>query len=278
MFRCIIAFACTILFSLGCLAQPVADNLATDPPLNGESQPSSIGVDGPSVPRSEQRISVARLKVPRKVRQLYDKALKAFQKDKPVKAKRKLDEALQQYPAFPEALTLCGVIQLNDNQWGAAEQNLQAAVRSDPAYSAAYVVLGDLYNTESRYDDALATTERAVALIPDTWLVQYEMARALIGKHQYDLALTISDAALRTNHGTVLHLARAHALAGLKRYPQAAAELRAYLHYQPAGEGSQQARDMLRQLNTRSLDESELSPPKATIGPPTPRGKGADCR
>lgn len=33
------------------------------------------------------------------------------------------------------------VIQLNDNEWGAAEQNLQAAVR-DPAYPPAYVVLG----------------------------------------------------------------------------------------------------------------------------------------
>lgn len=248
MFRCIVAFACIILFSLNCLAQSVADNLATDLPLSSGSQPPSIGVDGRSVPRSEQRISVARLKVPRKVRQLYDKAFKAFQKDKSATAKRKLDEALQQYPAFPEALTLCGVIQFNLNQWEAAERNLQAAVRSDPAFPPPYVLLGDLYNRELRFDDALATTERAVALTPDTWLVQYEIARALIGKHLYDRALTISDAALRSNQGTLLHLARAHALAGLKRYPQAAAELRAYLHYQPAGEGSQHARDLLLQL------------------------------
>jgi hypothetical protein len=72
---------------------------------------------------------------------------------------------LQQYPAFPKALTLCAVIQLNDKQWGAAEQNLQAAVR-DPAYPPAYVVLGDPYNKEVRFDGALAMTERAVALIP----------------------------------------------------------------------------------------------------------------
>lgn len=248
MFRCIVAVACIILFSLGCLAQSVVDNLATDAAANSESQPRSIGVGGPYVPRSEKRVSVARLKVPRKARQLYNRALRAFQKHKPAEAKRKLDEALKQYSPFPEALTLRGFIQLNDTQWEAAEQNLQAAVRSDPGYPAAYVVLGDLYNRELRFDDALATTEQALALIPETWLVHYEMARALIGKHQYDLALTVSDAALRTNHGTLLHLARAHALTGLKRYPQAAAELRAYLHYQPAGEGSQQARDMLRQL------------------------------
>jgi hypothetical protein len=66
---------------------------------------------------------------------------------------------LQQYPAFPKALTLCAVIQLNDKQWGAAEQNLQAAVR-DPAYPPAYVVLGDPYNKEVRFDGALAMTER----------------------------------------------------------------------------------------------------------------------
>jgi tetratricopeptide (TPR) repeat protein len=246
MFRFIVAFACIIVLNLGCLAQSVVDNLATDPQLNSESQ--SIGVDSPSVPRSEQRISVARLKVPRKVRQLYDKAVKAFQTGNSAEAKRKLDDALKQYPDFTEALTLCAFIQLNLNQWEAAEQKLQAAIRSDSAFPSAYVVLGDLYNRELRFDDALATMEHAVALIPDSWLVHYEIARALIGKHQYDLALTISDAALRNNHGTLLHIARAHALAGLKRYPQAVAELRAYLHYQPAGEGSQQAREMLRQL------------------------------
>lgn len=51
------------------------------------------------------------------------------------------------------------------------------------------------------------------------------MARALIGEQQYELALENIDAALRTNRGTLLHVAKAHALIGLGKYSDATAEL-----------------------------------------------------
>ena len=127
---------------------------------------------------------------------------------------------------------------------------MRAAVRCDPTYGPAYVALGGLWKGELRFDEALAITQRAAALVPSSWRVQYEMARALIGKGQYDLALTISDAGLRVDRGTLLHLAKAQALIGLKEYSQALAELQAYLRYQPAGPGSQDARNLLHQMQS----------------------------
>src|SRR5262249_15555567 len=111
-------------------------------------------------------------------------------------------------------------------------------------------MLSNLYNRERRFDDALLMSQRAVALIPDAWPVRYEMARALIGNRRYVPALDIIEAALRDNRGTLLHVAKAHALIGLARYAEAAAELQTYLHYQPVGEGSQDAHDLLDKIQS----------------------------
>lgn len=249
MLRKVITFAGIILLSVGCLAQGSETNRSQDPGRNGQNQGPAIGVRSSTQPVADDSISVARLRVPLKVGRLYEKARAAFLKHQYAEAQGQLTQALQQYPAFPEALTLSGAIQLDLNQWEPAEQSLLAAVQSDPTYGTAYLVLGDLYNRELRFDDALSVSQRAVALT-DSWVVQYEMARALIGKGQYGLALSTSEAALRTNPGTLLHVAKAHALVGLGRYAEAAAELRTFLEYQPAGEGGQDARDLLQQIQS----------------------------
>jgi hypothetical protein len=58
----------------------------------------------------------------------------------------------------------------------------------------------------------------------------------------------VRDSGLRKKHGKLLHIAIAHALAGLRSYAQAQAELRAYLRFQPSGEGAEDARNLLNQI------------------------------
>jgi len=201
------------------------------------------------LPRSAQStISMARVRVPRKARKLYEKAARPFRKGDYVEAQGKLDQALHLYPAFPEALVMQGYMQIDLNQWEAAEQSLRAAVRRDPTYGWAYLLLSDLYNQEQRFDDAVAMSQRAVQLIPNVWPAYYEMCKAFMGKDQFALALVASEAVLSNNRGTLLHLAKAHALIGLGRYQEAAVELKAYLYHQPAGEGAQDAHDLLNKI------------------------------
>lgn len=218
-------------------------------PLAWSQQPH-ISVPLPSQRSAESSISIARARVPRKARELYEVAQKTARKHDYLKAQKKLDQALHLYPAFPEALTMQGSIQMDLNQLESAEQSLQAAVRSDPSYGWPYLLLSSLYNRQGRFDNALAMAQWAAALMPDVWLVHYEMARAFMEKHQYALALNTSDAALRTNLGTLLHVAKADALIGLGRYQEAAEELRTYLQYQPAGEASQDAHDLLDKIQS----------------------------
>jgi predicted Zn-dependent protease len=99
--------------------------------------------------------------------------------------------------------------------------------------------------------DATAAFSTAVTtMMRDVWQVHYEMARTFMEKHQYALALNISDAALRTDPGTLLQVAKADALIGLGRYQEAAAELRTYLQYQPASQVSQGAHDLLDKIQS----------------------------
>ena len=208
MLRSIAGFPCIILLTISCIAQTVVDNGETDSALTSTDQLRSTEVSNRPVDLVEARIAIARLRVPRKVRQLYEKAVKAFQKHKAADAQRKLNDAL---------------------------------------------TLADLYNEQLHFDESVVVSKRAVALSPGAWPVHYEMARAFIGQHRYDLALSSGEAGLRTkHHGTLLHLAKAHALKGLKKYQQAAAKIETYLRYQPHGEGSLNAHDLLLEVERRN--------------------------
>ena len=220
------------------------------------NQELSSSITGQSHGPSEPSISAARLRVPRKARSHYEKAIKSFATLRYVEAQTQVDKALRLYPAFPEALTLLGYIQLHLQQWESAEHNLQAAIRSDPTYGYAYLILSHLYNLQKRFDDALEMSQRANALMPNDWMVAYEMCTSFIKTHQYAMALNFGDAALRTNRGTLLHVAKAHALIGLNRYREAVEELRTYLSYQPAGEGSRDAHDLLDRIENAANRET----------------------
>lgn len=250
MFRYVVLSFSVFLFSTSVLGQPLTDSSGNEAPTR-ENAPPSVKGPGREFARTETRVSIARLKVPPKVRELYEKAARALLKRKHKEAQQKLDEALRMYPLFPEALTLSGALHLNENQWTTAEKNLQQAIEIDPDYGPAYAVLAGLYNSEARFDDGLRMAERAEALDSHSWDIQYELARALIGKHKYRRALQISNAALLRQHGTLMHLTKAHALTGLGNYSQAEAELRAYLRFNPAGDGAADAHNLLNKIERR---------------------------
>lgn len=247
MLRCVILFSLCTCFSLTSIAQGLGanpSNLRINP---RDQQPEDRRV----IPRVVEgaTISIARLREPRTAQKLYLNALNALAKQNYVETQRKLDQALKIYPPFPEALTLYGITHAVARQWEQAEQNLQTAIQTDPGCAPAYVVLAGVYNAQLRFDDAQECTQHAVAAGANTWDLQYEIARILIGKRQYESTLETTETALHLKrHGSLLHLAKAHALLGLRRYSQAATELKAYLRYQPSGDGSQHARDLLQKI------------------------------
>jgi tetratricopeptide (TPR) repeat protein len=194
MSRGVVLFSFIALFGIAGTAQSGGEKPRV-PALGNANQQSPSSIGARSMTGADARISVVRLREPRKGQRLYNKALRAWADQKPAEAERRLEQALKIYPTFPEALTLHGGIQASLQHWKAAEESLRSAIQIDPTYPPAYVVLAGVYNGQSRFEEAQGATQRALSAGADTWDVHYEIARTLIGKREYTHALTITESA-----------------------------------------------------------------------------------
>lgn len=195
-------------------------------------------------------VSVAQMKVPDKARKLFQKADQAFQKQKFQQAREYVQKALQAFPAYAQALTLRGILNLQDNKLDDARTDLEQAIKDDASYGMGYVVLGTTYTLLKRFDDSVRTLERGIALSPSSWQGYFELSKAYLGKGQFPAAVRQIDKAaqLAPPDYSAIHLVRAHALLGVKDYNQAVAELEQFLGSNPTGADSALARDTLNQV------------------------------
>jgi Tfp pilus assembly protein PilF len=205
--------------------------------------------DGSAEAGDSTSVSVAQFKVPGKARNHLKKAQKAFDKRALEKAREQVEKALAIHSTYAEALTLRGILNLDQHLNDAAIADFDAAIKIDPGYSLAYFAMGATLNRLHRFDAALQTLERGVALSPQSWQGYFEIAKAQIGKSDYQKALKSLDKAqslLRDKYPPV-HLVKGHALLALKQYGDAMIELQAFLDEAPQAPQSEAARQMLEQ-------------------------------
>jgi len=112
----------------------------------GRGKPED-GVEGNS-------ISIAQYRVPAKAREAYRKAHEAVEKGKMDDAHKHLTKALELFPNYAEALTLSGVLELNQKDSQAAIAALDKAIKADGNYAMAYMVMGSALNMQSKFDEA----------------------------------------------------------------------------------------------------------------------------
>lgn len=211
---------------------------------------SSTATDG----NGNTSISVAQYRVPQKARDALKKAREASANGKNDEAQKQLARALEIYPKYADALTLRAILKMDEKDLPGAVADLQQAITDDENCSMAYLVMGAVFNTESKFDDAIRALQRGQSLSPNSWQAYFEMAKALVGKTQYEPALRQLDRAqtLAPKDYPPIHLVRAHAMMGLNNYSDAMTELQAYLAKAPQGAGSQQAQKMLDQARAFS--------------------------
>jgi len=192
-------------------------------------------------------ISVAQYKVPGKARDEYRKAREAMEKEKLEDAGKHLARALEIFPNYADALTLRGVLELNQHNPDAAMSDLDKAVKADANYAMAYMVMGSALNMQSKFDEALRALQRGESLAPDFWQAQFEMGKAYIGKNDYAAALGHLQRAqaLAPRQYPLIYLLQAHALLAMKQYPEAMSALQVYLEKEPQGANRQEAQKML---------------------------------
>jgi Tfp pilus assembly protein PilF len=198
-----------------------------------------------------QSISVSQFRVPDKARKLYEKGNEALSKNKLADAKKYAEKALEIHPKFAEALTLRGILEMND---GATDQGLadfDSAIKADPNFALAYTTMGAALNQTQKYDDATRVLLRAVALQPTAWQAYYELAKASLGKGDYKTALNnVTRACQISQEYAPVHLVKAHALLGMKMYQEAVSELEVYLMREPSGASADSARKTLNKAKS----------------------------
>jgi tetratricopeptide (TPR) repeat protein len=195
-------------------------------------------------------ISVAEYKVPQKARDAFHKAQAAMAKNRPEEAGKQLTKALDIYPEYAPALTLRGVLSLDANRIQAAVDDFDKAIHSDPGLAMAYTGMAAAMNQLHKFDDAVRSAGRAVALAPRSWQSYFEMAKAYVGKTDYRSALVQLSKAqeFETTDYAPIHLVRAHVLVALQEYADAMSELQAFLTLAPNDPNSEMARQALEKI------------------------------
>jgi Tfp pilus assembly protein PilF len=207
--------------------------------MQGTGKPTD-GVDGNS-------ISIAQYRVPAKAREAYRKAHEAVEKGKMDDAHKHLAKALELCPNYAEALTLRGVLALNQQDSQSAIADVDKAIQADGNYPMAYLVMGSALNMQGKFDEAIRSLQRGQSLAPNYWQGYFEMGKSYIGKADYPDALRQLERAqsLATADYPLISLLRAHALLAMKQFPEAMTALQAYLQKDPQGPNSEKARKML---------------------------------
>jgi tetratricopeptide (TPR) repeat protein len=195
-------------------------------------------------------VSLSQMKVPGKARKLFQKAMDAFRMSHLDDAFSLVQKAIGVYPDYAQALTLRGVMNMQRGDTRSAEPDLQKAVELDYSDDMSFIALASLYNAEGRFDNAIQILDRGLTVHPKSWQALSEMARAQIGKGDYQSALkSLAQAEpYAPANVTYLHLYRAQGLAGIGNVPGAITEIQAFLAKEPQGENANVARKMLATL------------------------------
>lgn len=207
-------------------------------------------------------VSLSQYSVPAKARALQEKAAQLIGREKFDDSRKKVDEALAICPKFPEALTLRGMLQAIAGKSAEAIADFQQAIHYDANYAPAYLALASLYNSSGRFAESSPVLGQAERLVPNTWQIHFERARANIGRGNFAEALHNIDRCSELQGGPQkespeLHLVRGYALIGLTEIPRATHELETFLAREPRGELADHARFMLDKLRATTVAASQ---------------------
>ena len=134
--------------------------------------------------------SVRELQIPDKAQKEFDRGMALlYEKDQPQRSLEHFQKAIQLYSDFDAAYVQAGIAHLRLGEVAAAGGLLEQGVDVNPEYAPARVLLGTVYNSLGRHQEAIEMLERAAALGNVSWQIEYEHAKALVKLGEFDGAL-----------------------------------------------------------------------------------------
>jgi tetratricopeptide (TPR) repeat protein len=167
-------------------------------------------------------------------------------------ARASVDEfkrAIKLDPWYGQAYMLLGLAQMQLREWSDAQWAFEEAAKVEPENPKAYLGVGSALNEQHKYEAAQKALEHSLDLAPGSAETHYELARTLAASGKWDAAAPHIQRAIAINP----EYAGPHALMGdiylENDEPEAALhEFQEYLRLDPDGSLAPQAKQMIAQI------------------------------
>ena len=204
------------------------------------------------------------LSAPKNARQAFRKALQALQANRLDEAREKFARAVAEYPCYARALTGLASIQIAARDLDSAAANLHQAVRCDPGFPDACVLLGKVLNNQQRFAESEEILKQGLRVSPDDWQLYDQLATAHYNQRQYGKAQEewLRVLALDPTPPAELHakLAAVYLQGGAR--DKAYAQMQAYLQADPKGRFASSLKAMMPRLKPSGAHGDSSPPPE----------------
>jgi len=203
--------------------------------------------------RRNDTVSVHQLAISDKAQEALRKAYEAWEKNDTKQSRMQAIRALELHPYYGPALSLLGILELQEGHPADAINGLQQAVQYNPNSPRTYLALGSAYNELRQNTNALYALSIMAKLLPESWQLHYEVGRAYLGQGRFQAAMDEFNRAqqLAQQERMVVHLGKAHALIGMRNYSAARAELETVIRKSPDGPYASESRELAVVLDSQ---------------------------
>lgn len=207
--------------------------------------------------------SLTDMAAPKKARQEFEKARLDWQRHKPKRERKHLENAVKDYPCYARALTVLAALEREEKRFSIAEANYRQAIKCDGTFLRAPHGLASLYLAENKPAESEAILRRDLRVAPNDWVGLYEIGAAHFAMRRYSAAVRDFETA-QSFHQQMpppfyVRLADAYLKTG--QNDKALAEVEIYLRLSPEGSYAAGARKMAADL--REHGATEAMPPAA---------------
>jgi hypothetical protein len=215
-------------------------------------------------------ISVTSLQIPDDARAEFDQGDKDARSKHLEPATQHLTKAVAEYPKYAAAWNELGDVYAATHAPDKAHQAYEKAIASDPGYTPPYVSLAVLELQDGQYESAAGTAGKALELDPSIGLASYIQGGADFKLNRLDDAEKSLLQAEKQPHQSIaqLHAMLAQIYVQKRDYPDAAAQMRAYLKEAPQGRLAGEIKQNLEQMQKAGADRNaNASPDQPQIAP-----------
>jgi tetratricopeptide (TPR) repeat protein len=200
-------------------------------------------------------IAEASQDIPKSARKAFEQGLKLQKENQSDQALAQFNQAIEQYPAYFQALTERGSLRMARNQLNEAAADFIAALKHNEKYVLALRGLGYCQLQQKHYDAALANLENAYKLAPQVGLTLMLLGYANLSVERYEPARECLTESLRLDpQGAArAHVYLAEILAHEQKFKEAAEEIQTYLKANPQAADAAALKALAAKWRERSM-------------------------